>query len=181
MTAAQRVGLDSDALTFLVEAMSGGYDPVSDPSAVAAERVAMFQIFLYVDDPLYLTPIVEQQYEAIKSENRRLAHWDLHRFHMCDAFGNVPPAPDEKRISYFRSLHPGLDDCRIAAEAEQAGFTLLLSRDAQFAKRLNPVLRGLNIEQPSEYWKRLGIPQGTRPRIEPAAENPLAAVTWWRW
>jgi len=141
----------------------------------------MLRIFLYADHPLYVTPTVTRQYEAIESENRRLAHWDLHRFHICDAFGNVAPPPDEKRIGYLRSLHSGVEDCRIAAEAEQAALTLLLSRDSHFAKRLNPVLRGLHIQRPTEYWERLGIRRGTRPRSEPVAESPLSAATWWKW
>ena len=177
----QRVGLDSDAMTFLVKAMSAGYDPSKYPSGIAEERIAMLQIFLYADHPLCLTPTVEQEYEAIQSENWRLVHRDVHRFHICDALGNVPLSPDETRITFLRSLHSGAGDCRIAAEAEQAGLTLLLSRDAKFAKRLNPILSGLCIEQPSAYWNSLGISRGTRPRVEPAAANPLSGATWWRW
>ena len=44
MASAPRVGLDSDAMTFLAEAMSIGYDLAFDSSEVAAERVAMLRI-----------------------------------------------------------------------------------------------------------------------------------------
>ena len=113
LPATQRVGLDSDAMTFLVKAMSAGYDPSKYPSLRYALR--------------------RSWNEAIQSENWRLAHRDVHRFHICDALGNVPPSPDETRITFLRSLHSGAGDCRIAAEAEQAGLTSLLSRDAKYA------------------------------------------------
>ncbi len=166
-------------MTFLVKATSVGYDPSNYPTGIAEERIAMLRIFLYADHPLCLTPTVEQEYEAIPHKNWRRAHRDFHRFHVCDALGNVPPSTDETRVTFLRSLHSGAGDCRIAAEAEQAGLTLLLSRDAKFAKRLNPILSGLCIEQPSAYWNSLGIPRGTRPRVQLAAENPLSGATWW--
>jgi len=181
MATAKRVGLDSDALTFLVEAMSGEYDPATDSSTVAAERLAMYRVFLYADHPLYLTPTVKRQYEAITVDRRRLLHWEVHRFLICDALGNVAPDPGDERIAYLRSLHSGLDDCRIAAEAEQSGLTLLLSRDDRFFNNLNPVLNGLRIERPSVYWESLRVPRGSQPRIRPAPGNPLAAATWWGW
>jgi len=181
MRAIERVGLDSDALTFLVEAMSGDYDPANDPSGTAVERVAMFRIFLHADHPLCLTPTVQRQYDAISCGKRHRAHWDVHQFHLCDAAGEVPSGPDQARVSHFRSLHSGSDDCIIAAEGEAADLTLLLSRDADFARRLNPALRGLKIERPSAYWNRLAIPMGARPRCEPAAGNPVLLAAWWKW
>ena len=177
----KRVGVDSDAMTFLVEAMSHGYVPATDPSSVSAERVAMLRVFLYSTDSLYITPTVRKQYEYIANNPRRGFHWDVDRFFLVEAFGNADPPSIDARVAYLRTLHSGDGDCRIAAEAELAGLRLLLSRDEKFAKRLNGALRPLTVVRPSEYWTALAVPRGTRPRFTPAPANPLSAADWWRW
>ena len=41
--------IDSNALTYLVEAMTPGYAPILDESSLAAERLAMIRTYLYTD------------------------------------------------------------------------------------------------------------------------------------
>ena len=176
------VGIDANALTYLVKATSGKYDPATDEIKVANQRVAMCRIFLYGDDPLCLTPTVEKEYEAIRNDDaKRHSHWDLHRFHIIDALPNGNPQAVEERVDQLVAVHADREDCSIAAEAECSNLGTLLSFDQQFARLLNPVLRGVQIIPPSEHWHRLDVPRGVRPRWQPAPGNPLAEVDWWRW
>ena len=175
------VGLDANALTYLVEAMSGSYTPTTDTSPAAPERLSMYRIFLYGDSALCLSPTVAKQYEAIQNDARRDFHWDVHQFHIIDAAWNADSQSLNQRVAELCAAHPDGQDCRIAAEAERTGLRWLLSFDRRFASRLNPHLRSLEVVAPSKYWNSLHVPKGSRPRVQPAPANPLRGAAWWAW
>ena len=175
------IGADSNAFTYLVKAMSGLYDPAVDTSSLAEERVAMLRIFLYGQDTLCLTPTVRQEYSRMGKVTWRRFHEDVNKFLLVDGPWDFDQRLLAERVSELTGLHEDRDDCQIAAEAEQAGLMPLLSFDSHFATRLNPVLQGVRIVEPSAHWRSLGILPGARPRVLPTAENPLSKVDWWRW
>jgi hypothetical protein len=70
----QLVGIDSKALTYLIEAMEPTYDPKEDQSSLAAERIAMIRIYLYGGYVFRVLPTVMQEYNRIRTELRRIRH-----------------------------------------------------------------------------------------------------------
>jgi hypothetical protein len=68
----------------------------------------------------------------------------------------------------------------VLAEAEDIGFTALLTFDTRFVRRL-AAHTPLNLTTPASFWQSLGLPKGASPHQVPAHGNPLAAQTWWRW
>jgi hypothetical protein len=86
----------------------------------------------------------------------------------------------ESRAGALSTRHADLDDCRILAEAENIGFTALLSYDFTFTTRLASAAR-LRLASPASYWASLDVPRGAPPLKVPSMGNPLALQTWWRW
>jgi hypothetical protein len=72
----QKLAVDSNSLTCMVDVTTPGYDPRRDRSKVCAERVAMLRIELYMNskDRIYVLPAVEEEYQRIPEEHRLFLH-----------------------------------------------------------------------------------------------------------
>lgn len=179
------VGVDSNVLTYLIQASTGRYDPSTDPEpGLAPERVAAFRVFLYAQC-LYIVPTVSKEVEAIRS-NPGVRDWHL-RFR--DVLLGEVLGLDDSRVQeraedlskYHRDGRNFLNDCRIVAEAELGALHVLLTFDRRLRKNLDQQTGALRLRQPSEYWTELDIPQGTPPKWAPPSSNPLSKASWWRW
>jgi hypothetical protein len=74
----EKVSIDSNSLTYLLEAISSGYDPQNDKSDLTCERVAMIRIFLYRDISFfYILFSVKKEYLRITDERWRREHKEL--------------------------------------------------------------------------------------------------------
>ncbi len=172
------IGLDSNVLTYLVEAMDSGYDPSRDCLKLRAERVATIRVFLYVGD-LFVPPTAGAEIEAIPGSARRTYH-KMVRDVLVSGLVNIDNVAVTRRAADFFAKHPAQADCEILAEAEIGGFSHLLTFDTKFRTRLDkdtPV----TIATPSDFWDGLNLPRGVSPRWEPQPPNPLASEVWWRW
>jgi predicted nucleic acid-binding protein len=171
------VCVDSNAMTYLVEAMTNGGCPAGD---VAAEKIALLRIYLYRNDILYLSKTVELEYLRIKNETRKLHHKQI-----ADVLlGEIPPVDSsavETRAAEYLVHHGKQEDCRVLSECELGGGDVLLTYDQDFLKRLRGKTKKIKLYAPSEYWSALGIPQGTRPVTSPHPTNPLSREVWWVW
>jgi hypothetical protein len=59
------IGLDSNVLTYLVDAMTYGYDPGADADeTLRAERVGALRVFLYIGN-LFVSPTAHAEIERI--------------------------------------------------------------------------------------------------------------------
>jgi hypothetical protein len=92
---------------------------------------------------------------------------------------NRPDAVKE-RAAELEKFHADHDDRMVLAEAQDIGFSALLSFDARFVRRLAPHTR-LNLTTPASFWQALRVAKGASPHQVPAQGNPLARQTWWRW
>lgn len=172
---APEVGLDSNCLSYVIDAIAGQVQPNGD---LEAECVALVRIYLYgIDDTLWITPTVRTELEAIRDAQRRT----LHASWASTIFG-VFPLNDldrvEVRAARLAQFHDA-NDARIVAEAEDIGLRVLLTRDRDLVTNLGDHT-AVHLRMPSEYWAELSIPVGAEPRRVPAKENPLAAQSWWR-
>jgi hypothetical protein len=70
----QVVALDSNSLTYLIEAVAEGYLPDRDHDEVAPERLAMLRLYCYTDCSFWVAPTVQAEYLRIKNDDRRTAH-----------------------------------------------------------------------------------------------------------
>ncbi len=173
------VGLDSNIVTYLAEAMTTGYDPrVDDDPKLSAERAAALRVFLYVGD-LFIPPTVAVEVGGIRDSARRAYH-EMIGEALVSELVNIDETAVARRAENFLALHPKCSDCRVLAEAEVGCLSHLLTLDAQLEARLGgstPV----TIAAPSAFWTDLGLPHGCPPRWVPHPTNPLASQDWWRW
>ncbi len=154
---------------------------VAAPSdALVNEKVALFRTYLYTPGTLFVTPTVIDECAQIRDMDRRNLHESFLTV-LIDERQLENEAGIDLRTKELSQYHDEPADCRILAEAEDAGFTALLSYDPKFLKRLSGVASGVVLTQPSEYWRRLAVPKGATPDKTPHPTNPLAAEAWWQW
>jgi len=177
MATSGRVCVDSNALTYLVEAMTNGGCPTGD---VAAEKIALLRIYLYRNDVLYLSQTVELEYQRIKDETRKLYHKQIADI----LLGEIQPVDSnaiKARTTDYLAHHGKQEDCRVLSECELGGGDVLLTYDQDFLKRLRGKTQRIELCAPSEFWSSLAIPKGTRPVTSPHPSNPLSKEVWWVW
>lgn len=173
----QRVGLDSQCLSYLIDAASGVTEP-TDP--LAEERKALLRAWFYGPGRFFVSETVLSECARIRGTERRQLH---------ESFGAITywglPIRDAgavaKREAEFARLHPKASDCRILAEAEDLVLDTLLTYDEQLMKRLSSASSTVALATPSDFWLHLAIPRGAKPHSIPHATNPLSGQSWWRW
>jgi predicted nucleic-acid-binding protein len=175
-----KVGIDSNTLTYLVESMDPDYDPSIDESNVADERIALLRIYLYGGVPFHVVPTVTSEYQKIKNKLRKETHESLSQILLLDESWNLKDDEIKTRLTRYLNLHNKGNDCRIVAEAELGGLSSLLTCDSDILKHLqtNTII---DIMLPSDYWSKLAIAHGAQPVFSPHDTNPLNNKTWWRW
>ncbi len=177
----RKIAIDSNALTFLVDAIMGRYNPKVDTKELASQKVSLLRIFLYCGTQFYVVPTVELEYKRIKNRFNRKEHQTI-----CEAllFDNIP-TPDKKLIEFmvenYSKKHKGLNDCKILAEANLLGVHTLLTYDFDFIKKLKNSCDSITFAIPSEYWNSLNIPIAASPTWSPHVTNPLSQQNWWVW
>jgi hypothetical protein len=177
------VGIDSPALTYLVEAIKPGYDPSADDPVLAAERVAMVRNYVYGGVQFWVLPTVECEYNRIRDPDRHLRHERAAWILLHNAPIRVSAAAIDTRAAELLPFHAGISDCLIVAEAELADSANPLSVLVTFDDDLIDHLTGrtrLTLQYPSAFWQSLGIGPGATPVTAPHPSNPLAHVDWWR-
>ncbi len=174
------VCIDSNAITYLVEAIMKGEKPIGD---VADEKISLLRTYLYRNETLYISPTVKEEYEKIKNEIKRQNHQGIADILLSD----ISP-PDitlvESRKSEYSKHHQGeknKKDCKILAETELGGCNVFLTYDQALLINLRGKTHKMKLSEPSEYWNNIGIAKGTSPVRAPHATNPLSRETWWIW
>jgi hypothetical protein len=172
------VAIDSNALTYLVDAIEPSYDPDHDAPALAAERKAMIRAYIYGGVQFWIMPTVEAEYDKIRDPSRHLRHqraaWILLHDAPIGASANALSA----RASQLAPHHPDANDRRIVAEAEASGLRSLLTRDDAMIANLQPHTE-LILQYPSAFWASLDVSPYSVPVHKPHPTNPLAHVPWW--
>src|SRR5438128_5492370 len=76
------VALDSNAMTYWIEAMSSTTGPPGEPCG--AEKVALARIYCWLPEEsgYHLTPTVQQEYEAIKVQKKLEDHVSWRMVHI---------------------------------------------------------------------------------------------------
>jgi hypothetical protein len=160
------VAIDSNALTYLVEAMEPGYDPARDVPNLAAERIAMIRTYLYGGIQFWVMPTVEAEYNQIRGRSRHLDHQQAAWVLLHDAPLDTPSKSLDIRASQLAAHHPGANDCRVVAESEASGVLALVTRDDDLIEDLRShtklLLRG------AVRWPRSLSSQGLE---EPASRT----------
>ena len=172
------IGIDSNTLTYLLDAMDENYDPAADKD-LGNERLAMIRMLLYSARLLWVGPTVEAEYQKIPNPDNREVHRRLAQYVLEDQPLRVDPAALEARVCELRCIHQGDADCRVLAETEFAHLDTLLSCD----NRMLGAFLGLSkvrVRRPSDFWESLGIPPGSGPVKTPAPGHPLYGKSWWR-
>lgn len=169
--------IDSNAMTYLVEAMTEVRQPVGN---VAGEKIALLRIYLHHDGTLYISPTVRAEYEKMQEGVQKHHHHNADKVVLGDTLFADQTNINSRTDEYF-ALHQEINDCRILAESELGGADVLLTYDMTFLKRLKGKTHKIELFTPSEFWSKLQIPRGSRPAKSPALGNPLAKATWWVW
>jgi hypothetical protein len=170
-------GIDANVLTYLVDAMSTGYDPRADPVLeLAPQREAAYRILIY-HEQFWVLPTAVEEAAAIKD----LTVKEFHEHVQWALLGELMDLRyDGARVEELTQWHCGVNDCRIVSEAEVAGLDRLLSFDGKLIRHLGPHAK-VEILTPSDYWASLGVAHCAKLRIRPDPGNPLSMVNWWKW
>jgi predicted nucleic-acid-binding protein len=173
------IAIDSNVLTFFVEAIEADYDPARDRTDLAAEKVAVLRIYFYTGEPYYIVPTAEKEYKDIVDRIRRTTHEEVHAVLMLDFVHEIEENAIKQRADFYFRYHPSDKDCRILAEAELGGIEILLTFDGKLINRLKQITKSIKLMRPSEFWQTLNIPSGARRVVAPHRANPLSRKTWW--
>jgi predicted nucleic acid-binding protein len=174
------IAVDSNALTYLIEATSAKYDPIIDSSGLATERIAMIRIFLYCGIAFIVLPSVKKEYKQILNEFWRGEHDEFTNMLLLDLPFEFNKEQLEHRSKELIVYHNKKIDCQILAEAEMAHINFLLTCDNDFIKNLGPYAKGLIITRPSKFFDSRNIKAGSNPKVIPSPSNPLSNISWWR-
>jgi len=171
------VGLDSQCLSYLLDAIAG----ISEPTGLlAAEKKALLHSWFYKPGTFVLTETVIAEVSRIRNTNRR----EFHESFIRTLFLEYPVrdlATVQARAEQFEVSHPNPGDCRILAEAEELRLDFLLTYDHKFWERLSSVSSTTRLLKPWDFWISRGIPKGAKPVTVPHPTNPLSVQSWWRW
>ncbi len=173
----QKVGLDSQCLSYLIDAASAATEP-SD--SLADERKALLRVWFYMPGRFYISETVASECEHIRNIDRR----ELHESFSRNSYWGMPvrnPIAVSVRAKQLMQIYPKQNDCRVLAEAEDLSLDTLLTYDHDFRKQLGSTSQTITIATPNIYWSSLGIPRGARPQRIPHPTNPLSQQSWWRW
>jgi predicted nucleic acid-binding protein len=174
----QRTAIDSNAFTYLVEAVSPEYDPTFDNPQLASERIAMLRAILYGGIQFSVVPTVEQEVSHIPDEVRLRDHQGAAFVMFLPVTMQVSDEVVCTRVSALQAHHPRYPDCRIVAEAELAGLETLVTNDKDLIHNLSGQSR-IRLMKPSDYFETLGIAAGSDPVWEPERSNPLFKTDRW--
>ena len=171
------IGIDSQCVSYLIDTIHNIEAPAD---SLAPEKIALFRIYLYAPVLLYVPPTVTEECAAI----RNIARKELHSSYITVLLDESPPHHSDfikSRREQFKFYHKGKKDCRILAEAEDAGYYSLISYDTDFLNHFKNVSSSVKLFRPTEYWTQLNISHGAKPKIVPSTSNPLAQQLWWEW
>jgi len=146
--------VDSNTLTYLLEARREDYDQALDHSALVLERVAMIRCYFYGDCSFWVTPTSQLEYAKIKNEAWRKVHDRWTKFMLQDMPLRTPLALLDFRTAELQRHHQAENDCRVVAETEFSGVETLLSCDKDLIARLQHHAR-VKIMRPSEFLTSL--------------------------
>ena len=175
-----KISLDSNSVTYLKQASEHMEKPTG---CLAEEQIALFRIFLFVEDIFYFTPTVMDEILAIpdsKNMNDHLEWIDVHfeKIKIDDVNAT------SRRATELQECHKGIkkyNDCAAIAESESNCCDYFLTYDSDLLKNLRQECRDLKLCSPSEFWNVLDILKGARPIKIPTSSNPLIGVNWWSW
>lgn len=171
------IGLDSQCLSYLIDAMQGVSEPTDD---LAEEKKALYRIYLYLPNTFYYTPTVLNECAAIKNKDRR----KIHDSYLGASFEEITITDSNavKRLTnQYAKYHSGIKDCRVLAEAEIGRLDVLLTYDGPFLKHLGNRSNNVSLITPSKMWADLNLPVGAEAHKLPKPSNPLSRQSWWRW
>ena len=177
--AATQVAIDSNALTYLIDAMAPEYEPARDASGLAVDRIAMIRIRLYAGIPLAVLPTVEREYRAIRQDTKRTEHARACAVLLDEGPWQLPPISVASRAEELAAFHNGGCDCHLIAEAEASAMEVLLTCDGKLRSNLRS-LTPVRLLRPSELFESFALQPGARPVWEPSQGNPLGLKSWWR-
>lgn len=177
----QNIGIDSNTLTLLIEAVDPVYDPSADSLQLAEEKKALLRAFLYKGIAYHVGPTVEAEYKRIRNNVKYQAHVSFCAVLLLEGPWQLDSSSIKQRAQALSGYHSGQKDCYILAEAEEMRLDALLTNDNGFLKHLGPVSKSLTVVRPSQFWASLGVPKGVAAAWCPSDSNPLLQKTWWHW
>jgi len=173
------VVLDSNAMTYLDQATHRVYSPYTDSSDLCEDRVALFRLYLHLEQIPWIVPAIEMEYERIREESRLRSHTLLAYAFLHEFTGPLDGEAIGSRVEELQTRHNREQDCRVVAEAEAYGAEVVLTCDRGMLRNLEGAAR-VALYRPKTYWEKLAVLRGRRPPREPIVE-PTDTTQWWIW
>lgn len=171
--------LDSNAMTYLIEALNWSGDPPLGQQRDTLIALGRSYFFLPHECCFHITPTVELEYNRIKDPNLRSLHVKWHSVTLASVHPQPTNTEIESRAAELAMHHSGLKDCRILAECELCGMNWLITADRPFRDRLQAHSDGVRLISPEDFWLSLNVAVGAAPNVVPSPDNPLFRTDWW--
>lgn len=172
----QKVGLDSQCLSYLIDAI---YEVNCPVDTLSNEKVSLVKIWFYKHNNYYVTETVISEVKKIRDIERKELHEDFIRTLLLD-FPVENVIDVNNRADDLIEYHNKRNDCLILAEAEELGLDMVLTYDNKFWERLRYNSNKTRLVKPASYWGSLKVPKGLMPITEPHRTSPLSNTSWWR-
>lgn len=172
-----RIGADSQCVSYIIDAMQGVLEP---RGPLADEKKALFRIYLYLPRTIFVTPTVMTECAEIRNSDLRTMHESFFAVFFDEVIIEESTSL-EPRIEELKKMHRGAKDCQILAESESGNIDVLLTYDSTMISHLRDASKTTKLAKPTEIWRNLAIPRGSRPDKIPHSTNPLSKQEWWIW
>lgn len=171
--------VDTNILDCLLHAMERGELPPMNDPALADQQVATLRLLLWRG--LSVGRVAADEIRRVPDAAKRRALDSIIQVLLPEVWIQSEDVPVwNARVNELRKRHRGEMDCRLVAEGEMVGASVLLSFDKAMVRRLGSHAK-IRVLFPTVYWNELAIPRGTPPKWTPAPSNPFAHATFWRW
>jgi hypothetical protein len=104
------IGIDSNSLTYLVEAIEPRYEPRADDPNIAAERIAMLRTYLYAGVQFWVSPTVAREYNRIRQPSKHLKHQRTAFILLNDSPPSTLGTDVQRRAKELEAFHVGKSD-----------------------------------------------------------------------
>ena len=175
-----RVALDSNAVSYLIEALRSFSGP---PTGEAAdEKIALARSYLYrqPETVFCITPTVAAEFSRISDQERLSDHASWASQHLLILSKPSNTVDIIFRTNALNAYHADVDDCRIVAECEALDINVLLTSDRKFRNAMNRAGTTVSVLSGQQYWDEMAVVPGESPMMELYPASPLNTASWWR-
>ncbi len=173
----EKIALDSNLVTFLIDAMKSESKPEGD---ISDQKLATLRLYLYSDCAFCIPQTVYDECMKITCNAKKIDHEHFMDTIFDDILNQDIPQMN-KILCKYKKLLPNKkykNDRIIISCAEAYKCTCFLTYDIDLLKKLNNTIMAF---EPLEFWNTHVLSKDASIKRSPRPSNPLFNENWWQW